>query len=283
MDSPCITLHTEAKSGFCYSDGYDGVSDSDVEVLFRLCREAAASLEGELMKRRLKRIPDQPGDLGKCCQSLHDTSRKVIIRGRLDGRALKQVNDAVEILKTSQATLPAKVYREFLQDVIRQCSPDLALLCAASFGRKRLLDLGANGRVDLLAYVKNARHSLDSPALETLTSGYQMPASNSPQLADIRAQSRSADATVDTSDTVEQPSSTEGVRQYQGDGHTTGPLAGRVYNLSVEDIQTVATSDQIRGQIWLTNPYTRNSSPFITVPISRGLSNELATIRVRVM
>ncbi|KAK2752221.1 hypothetical protein FQN54_008153 [Arachnomyces sp. PD_36] len=60
------------------------------------------------------------------------------------------------------------------------------------------------------------------------------------------------------------------------------PLTGDVYELTVEDAQAVTVSDQIRGQIWLTNTLY-NSTPFITIPVSRELSYRYATQRPRVM
>ena len=62
-----------------------------------------------------------------------------------------------------------------------------------------------------------------------------------------------------------------------------GALTGSVYELTIGDAQAAAMSGKIRGQIWLTDPYEVDASPFITVPISRDLSNQIATQRVQIM
>ena len=64
---------------------------------------------------------------------------------------------------------------------------------------------------------------------------------------------------------------------------TLGALTGDVYELTIGDAQAAAVSDQIQGQIWLTDPYKVDAAPFITVPISRDLSNQIATQRVQIM
>ncbi|EER41757.1 conserved hypothetical protein [Histoplasma capsulatum H143] len=54
-------------------------------------------------------------------------------------------------------------------------------------------------------------------------------------------------------------------------------LTGSAYQLTVKDAQAVTASDQIRGQIWLTNTYNMNFPPFITIPISQEMSDKFAT------
>jgi len=60
-------------------------------------------------------------------------------------------------------------------------------------------------------------------------------------------------------------------------------LTGDVYNLTTQDAETVAKSDQIWGQIWLTIPYNQGSPPFITISISRFLSYQFARRRAQIM
>ena len=179
MEAPYITFHAKARSSFCYTDGYDGLPVAELEALLRQGREATASLEGELMKRQHERTSNQPGEVGKCCQRLHETARELRIRERLEGREANQVDDAVEILTTSQTTPSSKTYQAFLYDILRHCGPSLALLCAASCGKKRIVDLGLKERVKLLGYMRDAQISLESPALKSLAHEYQLPSANS--------------------------------------------------------------------------------------------------------
>lgn len=175
MEEPYITLHTKTQTSFRHTDGFEGVSVTDLEMLLRQGREVTAALEGELMKRHHQRTSDQPGELGKCCERLHNTAREINVMERVDGRAAKQVDDAVEILTTVQTSKPSKTYQAFLHDILRHCSRSLVLLCAASFGKKRIVDLGLKDRVSLLAYMRDTRLSLGSSVLETLANDHQIP------------------------------------------------------------------------------------------------------------
>jgi hypothetical protein len=179
MEAPHITLHTTTQSSFHHTDGYEGASVTDLEILLRQSREITTSLEGELMKRQHERSSSQPGELGKCCERLHNTARAISVRERLEGRAVKQVQDAVEILTTPQTASPSKTYQAFLHDILRHCSPSLVLLCAASFGKKRIVDMGLKERVSLLAYLRDTQLSLDSSVLKTLANDYKIPSSDS--------------------------------------------------------------------------------------------------------
>ena len=131
------------------------------------------------MKRQHERDSDQPGEVGKCCQRLHDTARKLTVREYMDDRAAKNVDDAITLLTTRQTNSQTRPYQAFLHDVLRHCSPSLVLLCAGSLGRKRIIDLGKVRRVSLLAYVRNTQESLDVPILETLANERDIPSFHS--------------------------------------------------------------------------------------------------------
>jgi hypothetical protein len=47
--------------------------------------------------------------------------------------------------------------------------------------------------------------------------------------------------------------------------------------------QIPAISNQIQGQILLTDPYEQNYSPFVTIPVSEDLKSQFATQRVQIM
>ena len=59
-------------------------------------------------------------------------------------------------------------------------------------------------------------------------------------------------------------------------------LSGRVFQLTVQDIETVARSSHVRGEIWLTDPYNK-SSPFITIPITQKMTQSFASKRPQTM
>ena len=109
------------------------------------------------------------------CKRLHNTAREINVIEYIDGRAAKQVDDTVDTLSTVQTSSPSKIYQAFFHDILRHYSPGLILLCAASFRKKRIVDLGLKERVSLLAYVRDTQLSLGSSVLETLASNYRIP------------------------------------------------------------------------------------------------------------
>jgi len=178
MELPCITLHTEDRDGFLNRDGYQGVTDSELETLLQQSREAVLSLEAEIEKRQnISRDP--PLGIKESCEKLQKTASSVRILGRLDVRDDKLVKSAVEIMTTTQTIRGSKVYQVFLQDILRHCGSALTLLCAASFGKQRIIALNGQDRTALVHYVKCNKTSLSSPALDCLAGEYAIPAENS--------------------------------------------------------------------------------------------------------
>ncbi|KAL9124257.1 MAG: hypothetical protein Q9217_006395 [Psora testacea] len=66
-------------------------------------------------------------------------------------------------------------------------------------------------------------------------------------------------------------------------GQAIGSLTGDVYELTPEDLQAVAVSDQIQGQIRLTDPYEQHYSPFILTSISKGLRDHFTSRRRKLL
>ncbi|RAL06787.1 uncharacterized protein BO97DRAFT_326548, partial [Aspergillus homomorphus CBS 101889] len=62
-----------------------------------------------------------------------------------------------------------------------------------------------------------------------------------------------------------------------------GTLSGRVFALTQEDARVIATSDQIAGQVWLTEPFDNASLSFITIPVTDEMSLHFSTQRHQIM
>ncbi len=185
MDAPYITFYTPTKREFRHTAGYDEVTITELELLLRQGREAVVSLEGELMKRQPARTIDQSANVSECCQRLHNAGRELGVVEHLEGRAIKQVDDAVNILTSLQTSPSSKTYQSFLYDVLRHCGEGLVLLCAASLGKKRVVDLGSKDRVSLLAYLRATQISLDVPILKPLAQEYGIPSFTSTYIIDV--------------------------------------------------------------------------------------------------
>ncbi|KAB8213070.1 hypothetical protein BDV33DRAFT_197118 [Aspergillus novoparasiticus] len=69
--------------------------------------------------------------------------------------------------------------------------------------------------------------------------------------------------------------------------HRNAPLAsvhGDVYELSMEDVKKIAAMPgQITGKIRLIDPYNRYQSSFVTIPLSKELTDSLIIDRERIV
>jgi hypothetical protein len=179
MVSPGIAFYTKDRERFCWTGGYESVTDTELEILVQQGRMAVLSLEAEIEKRQLQKSPHQSEEADVCGKKLHDCAKTFEILGRLDDRASKHVDIAVNIMKSSQSVRAFKLYQQFLYDVLRHCGSGLVLLCAASLGKQRVANLTITERVSLLDYVKAKNTSLDSPNLRKLANEHQIPTLNS--------------------------------------------------------------------------------------------------------
>ena len=173
-----ITFHMD-NGAFHSDDSCDKLSSGELESVLHEIRALNNALEGELMKRDQRRRSDQSGQTGKCCDRLHNTVRELVIRERPDGQAAKNVGDAVEILAAPLPEPATRIYQTFLFDVLYHCRRGLALLCAASLGKKRISNMATKDRLSLLAYIKDAQASLDFPMLGVLANEFSIPSADS--------------------------------------------------------------------------------------------------------
>lgn len=179
MDGPEIWFQTTDKRNISQSSGYDDVSTTDLATFLRQAREAAASLEGELMKRQPKRVSERSNQIEPFCRLLHDMARTLDVVERLESATAAQVCDAVQALACPQTTAVMKRYDAFLRDVLRLCGRTSLLLVVASLSKKTIMHMNAKNRVDLLAYLKAAKSSLDVPILSSLANEFDVPLPNS--------------------------------------------------------------------------------------------------------
>ena len=101
--------------------------------------------------------------------------RYIKSHGRLDKKAARCVELAVSILSNELTGRREKDYRDFLNDVLRQCGPGLALLCAASFGKYNIAEMNKQNRTNLIDYVKSKQAAFGCPQLDSMVIQYGVP------------------------------------------------------------------------------------------------------------
>lgn len=153
------------------------MTDTDVGTL-RQGRSAEGSLEPELEERQAGKSHDKRDGIDACRKKLHEDAQTIKVLERLTGRGPTLVDDAVDILITSQTTRDSIVYQLFLHDILRHSGPGLVVLCAASLGKQRVVHLAAKERTGLVGYVKDNKANLHCLVLESLAKEYQVPSVN---------------------------------------------------------------------------------------------------------
>jgi hypothetical protein len=157
-------VYTETESGrFPYIDGYDGISDVDLQILLTQCQSLLVSLVSECNKRNLK-----AGKITEWETTLREASERLHVRGRLDDQDFQNIEFVRELNKKEILTTQNKTYRSFVLDVIRYCNPGFALVCIISFGQRSLVKLKERGRTDLLKLIKDIEGSFLSSLLDQL-------------------------------------------------------------------------------------------------------------------
>ena len=158
-----VYAETEKGSFSHVDDGYDGISDVELQSMFQQCRSFLASLVSELNQRGLK-----AGQIAEWEKTLRRTSNRLRVRERLEDQDLKVLEFARQLMKKKILNTHNKLYQCFVFDVMRCSNAGFALLCIISFGQKMVVELKEEGRIDLLELIKDKVDSMSSSVLNTL-------------------------------------------------------------------------------------------------------------------
>ncbi|KAK5086192.1 hypothetical protein LTR70_007437 [Exophiala xenobiotica] len=174
MDTPGVFMRTAGRDLFSYQDGYERMSIPDLTMLLKQARETSQSLEAELLKRQVPVDHTRSNVVTECSHKLQKTARNLKVLGRLNDRETTLVAAAIEILETKQTNRESKIYQTFLDDIINFCGHAVALLCAASLGKQKLVSLNAEDRIQLVEYIKTNQSILKFTTLEEVVEKYQL-------------------------------------------------------------------------------------------------------------
>lgn len=213
---------------------------------------------------------------------LNETRLKIVQYDGVKPREEQQIREALDLLHTHQEAAGSKrekrksCYRQFLKRVLDVTNLKTVALCAVGLGKSRVANMRDGVRLGLPFHIKSNETLLDCTVFQTildkiatcmsfLTTALLLP--NGPQATPAVQQEDTACDTTWTNST--QPDT----------GNGQGSLAGRVYNLTADDVRSFVTANNNFGGVWLTDPYDVNCLPFITIQISKELSLQYATQR----
>ncbi|SLM36761.1 hypothetical protein LPUS_06434 [Lasallia pustulata] len=220
----------------------------------------------------------KPLSASKAVEKLINTSKLIEYREDVRPQEAKRIQDAFTLMaepsgegRASQAAERRNNYRWLLKKVQDTVGPQLVVLCAVGLGQSAIGGMTDRVRLEFLEVIKEQEEALKSAILQKLANEYSVLAPDIQADAMSTRQPEASEEHLPKAGPLEDP------------GHAAGSLAGDVYKLTIEDLQTLATSNQIQGQILLTDPYKPNYSPFITILISKDLRNHFATQSVQIM
>ncbi|KAL9125675.1 MAG: hypothetical protein Q9217_005159 [Psora testacea] len=166
----------KAQGDFCLPDtNCQGLSEAELNELLVKCRSITVKLESELNKRQGAIVAGRSDHIEKYKVKIQTDAENLKILRRLGKREVKKVEGAIVVLNAEQGGRDSRVYKEFLEDIIRNCGSGLALLCAASLGKENVVNMNMPARTSILAHVKRNLTSLNSPALDALAAQYKIP------------------------------------------------------------------------------------------------------------
>jgi hypothetical protein len=165
MGMPSVILSSSVRGHFAYEEGYDGVFIEELHELLQLGRQIVLSIEVELKKRGslttltpavkvcIERIKANMASL-KTLRRLHDTAGLA----PLAADTLKNVG--------VREGRRERIYKQFLQDLQKQCGAGMVILCSSSLGKRRIVDLNRMDRMALLGYLKSNLKAFESTILD---------------------------------------------------------------------------------------------------------------------
>ncbi len=152
------------------------MADTSLEMLPQdYVAEISTDTEQARKQSKTSRPKPKPDGVNECYERISKSAKTIKILERLSDRGDKHVDKAVDILMTSQTTRESKVYQTFLHDILRQAGRGFVVLCAASLGKQRVVQLSDFDRVSLVRHVKDNKAALHCSALDSLADDFQVP------------------------------------------------------------------------------------------------------------
>ncbi|EME39019.1 hypothetical protein DOTSEDRAFT_75644 [Dothistroma septosporum NZE10] len=168
MDHPYVAFHLSDETIVRSSDSLSDLHDDNLQTVLQQCQHIQAAVELEIRRRGMPVSSQRSEITSTHYERIEKTAESLKVLERLDYRACKHVCVAREALESEQANRSFQLYREFLQDVMRHCGPEMVLLSAVGLGKQRVATMTIQDRVALVRTIKEAGSILVFPALSRL-------------------------------------------------------------------------------------------------------------------
>ncbi|EEQ88991.2 uncharacterized protein BDCG_04111 [Blastomyces dermatitidis ER-3] len=212
---------------------------------------------------------------------LFKAAETIKLRGNIKPHEEKRIRGAFALLAGERKPVPSTktgerrdTFRDFLMKLNdHDCGPQFVMLCVVGLGQSVIASMKEAIRLRLPLEIKDHERTLTGPVLQHLTEECLKKKSEAP-VADLQYRTE-----------LQQPSKSLGGGAPLGSGQTdfisdvlqierqsqTGLLSGRLFELTLQDVQAILSSDQVGSKVWLTETYGNQSLPTITLTISQEL------------
>ncbi|RHZ48209.1 hypothetical protein CDV55_100410 [Aspergillus turcosus] len=244
-----------------------------------------------------------PLSIQSALERLSQASRAIQRRNGVQNKEAKRIRDAVALLRRgcpvdSRGESRQKIYLEFLRKVLELSGRPMVVLCAVGLGLSVIAIAKDSVRLDLPYEIKD-NSSLDNAVLRRLANQYfntgmgpvsahtgPQPVTSpllGPQSVSVGFADREENQEEHSRQQLDSTLSTPGTKEDPPIIHPGAQQeTGDVYELAPEDIRQIIASDQISGQIWLTDTNGADTRSFVRIPITNELTNQLILHRPRV-
>lgn len=204
----------------------------------------------------------------------------------------KRVCDAFTLAALSRIDelRPKQVlYRSFLRRVNMAVGPQGVVICAAGLGISAVANMKDRVRLEVPAQMKDRENELLRSTVRDIAHQFAPKGEMPPW----RAKSPSAEETAPFDQNIGAAengpnNSSDGVHQMdvRVPNHSIQPdisqYAGDAYALNWQDVETVVRSEQVVGQVYLVETYSRRMNSFMLVPVSDEVTRFFAMQREQV-
>jgi hypothetical protein len=200
-----------------------------------------------------RKLRHGPWTVDEAMESLLAASKMFNYRNRAKPHQINRIRDALYLAE--ETNLPEKTsgsrknYWEFLRN-IESCGKCIVSLCAVGLGQSVIGRMRDSVRFDLATKIRERISDLKCSSLEDICEKFPpVPVLDNQSLAPVNNH-----MIIST--------------------NQQASLVGDIYELTLQDARAIVLSDQVRGQIWLTDSYDPNTISFISIPISDELKTQ---------
>ncbi|KAF4949720.1 hypothetical protein FSARC_13413 [Fusarium sarcochroum] len=183
MGVPGVILSSSVRGHFAYQEGYDGVLIEELHELLQLGREMVVSIEVELKERGS--LATLPPAAKFCIEKIQANMASLKSLQRLHGKAglAPLAADTLKNVGVREGRRE-RIYKQFLEDLQKQCGAGMVILCSSSLGKRRIVELNRMDRTALLGYLKSNLKAFESTILDeqAVTLGIKDPVQRSTTL-----------------------------------------------------------------------------------------------------